>query len=353
MRIVHYLNHGHIANGHVAVAVDLACEQADTGHEVHFVSGRCDFTEVLSRHGVSYHEVPEEHGALRFVRMAQRLRPILKKIRPDVINAHMVAAALAAKINSYTLPFKLVTTIHNSFDKQSALMRVGDRVIAVSDAVSREMEARWVPGRKLRVVRNGTIGGARRALFPLERRDLQRPAIVTVAGLHARKGIGDLIAAFEAVFLRQPSAHLYIIGEGPERSSYEAQAAAQTSAPQIHFMGHQDDPRSSLINADIFVLASLQDPFPLVLSEARQMGCAIVATQVGGIPEALWHGDKGVLVPPADPPRLAAALIDLLEHEPKRAALGTAASTDIEDIMVGRMSRETVSIYQEVCSEAA
>ena len=353
MKIIHYLNHGHVANGHVAVAVDLACEQADTGHDVHFVSGRCDFTQILSRHGVSYHEVPEERGALRFFKMAQRLRPILKRIRPDVINAHMVAAALAAKINAVTLPFKLVTTIHNSFDKQSALMGVGDLVIAVSDAVSQEMQSRWIPRRKLRVVRNGTIGGARRTLLPLEQRELQRPAIVTVAGLHARKGISDLIAAFEAVFRQQPSAHLYIIGEGPERRNYEAQAAAQTSAAHIHFTGHQDDPRSSLVNADIFVLASLQDPFPLVLSEARQMGCAIVATQVGGIPEALWHGDKGILVPPADPTRLAAAIIDLLEHEPKRAALGTAASTDIEDIMVGRMSRETVSIYREICRDAA
>ena len=348
MKIVHYLNHGHAANGHVAVAVDLACEQARNGHEVHFISGRCDFGPALTSHGVTRHNVPDVAGTLRFLRMALHLRPIVAHIRPDIVNAHMVAAALAAKLVKMLVPFKLVTTIHNAFDRQSILMRVGDRVIAVSEAVKNQMADRGIPKRKLRVVRNGTIGGGRRPLYPTETADLARPAIATVAGLHDRKGISHLITAFERVFLARRDAHLYIVGEGPEREKYESLAARQQSAGHIHFLGHLDDPRSVLAATDIFALASLQDPFPLVLGEARQMGCAIVASAVDGIPEALWHGAKGVLVPPADPTALADALVMLLNNDGRRAALAAAAASDTDDIMVERMSHDTVAVYEGV-----
>ena len=352
MKIVHYLNHAHTANGHVAVAVDLACEQARTGHEVHFISGRCDFTSALAAHGVHYHEVADAAGGLRVLRMACDLLPIVRRLRPDIVNAHMVAAALAARFVRPLSSFKLVTTVHNAFDPQSVLMRVGDRVIAVSEAVRAQMAARGIAERKLRVVRNGTIGGGRRPVAPPEKAALRRPAIATVAGLHDRKGIPHLIKAFDRVFAVRSDAHLYLVGEGPRRNAYEALAASQRSVDNIHFVGHLDDPRSVLGSTDIFALASLQDPFPLVLGEARQMGCAIVATQVDGIPEALWHGAKGVLVPPADPDALAGALLDLLEDEPKRKALATAAASDTDDITVERMSRETVAIYEDATDKA-
>ena len=230
----------------------------------------------------------------------------------------------------------------------SGKFAVGDRVIAVSEAVKAQMALRGIPERKLRVVRNGTIGGGRRPLYPAETAALARPAIATVAGLHDRKGIAHLITAFETVFLARGDTHLYIVGEGPERAKYESLAAQQRSAAHIHFLGHLDDPRSVLAATDIFALASLQDPFPLVLGEARQMGCAIVSTAVDGIPEALWQGAKGVLVPPADSKALADALVDLLNDEPKRAALAAAAGADTDDITVERVSRDTVAVYEDL-----
>ena len=224
-------------------------------------------------------------------------------------------------------------------------MRVGNRVIAVSEAVRRQMIARGIPERKLRVVLNGTIGGARRAAYPPQIMNLARPALVTVAGLHERKGISFLIKAFDDVYRVCNDAHLYIVGEGPERRSYEELAKAQESGDHIHFTGHLDDPRAAMASADIFVLASLQDPFPLVLSEARQMGCAIVASNVDGIPEALWHGKKGVLVPPGDARHLAESLITLLLDERKRAHLASAALADTYDITVYAMNQKTIEVY--------
>ena len=79
-------------------------------------------------------------------------------------------------------------------------------------------------------------------------------------------------------------------------------------------MQAQDDPFPFLLGADIFVLPSHADPAPLVLSEAREAGCAIVATDVDGIPELLEHGKAGILVPVREPATLSEVLCSLVEN---------------------------------------
>ena len=347
MRIAHYLNHTFKANGHVAVAVDLACDQAQQGHDVYMVSAAGDFDPLLEAHGVTIIHTKSPTGPLRPALMAVDLLAKMRRIRPDVVNAHMVAAAVSARLVRPFAGYAIVTTVHNSFDRQARLMRVGDKVIAVSEAVREQMRRLDTPDKKLHTVTNGTIGGARRPYLPLRETPLQHPAIVCVAGLHARKGIDHLIDAFDIVRKKGFDANLYIIGEGPEREDYEARAKKAGNQASIHFLGFMEDPREVLATADIFALASLRDPFPLVLSEARQMGNAIVATNVDGIPEALDHGRRGLLVPPADPIALADALARLLGDDELRASMASASLADLEEITVRRMSERTLNVYQE------
>jgi glycosyltransferase involved in cell wall biosynthesis len=105
-----------------------------------------------------------------------------------------------------------------------------------------------------------------------------------------------------------PEASLYIVGNGPERAKLEAQAAGTGCNDKIHFTGFFSDPRRYLLAADIFVLASYQEAFGLVLAEAREAGCAIVASDVGGIREALDDGEAGILLPAGQPRMLANVL---------------------------------------------
>lgn len=349
MKIVHYLNHTVKANGHVAVSVDLACAQAEAGHDVYMVSGPGDFDVTLRRHGVTVVTVPRSEGPfpLRLLRMAGALLPVMRRIRPDVVNAHMVAAAIAARVIRPLIGYKLITTVHNSFDKQSPMMRVGDHVIAVSDAVRTEMMGKGIKAKKLRTIRNGTIGGARRPPMPERLMDLQHPAIATVAGLHPRKGVNRLIEAFAIVHRTHPDAHLYIVGDGPCRAEYERQALDTGCGSSIHFLGHLDDPREVLGAAEIFALASLSEPFGLVVAEARQMGCAIVATNVDGIPEAVGPPSNAILVPPNDAAAFAQGLDHLLSDTALCDRMATAAGTSLEDLTVRRMSDLTLGLYAE------
>lgn len=350
MKIVHYLNHTQTANGHVSVAVDLACAHAGMGHDVYLVSGRGDFDDVLARNGVIKIDVPDAEGffPLRLLSMAKALDPVMRRIRPDIVNAHMVAAALAGRLVAWRSGYKLVTTVHNSFDKQAPLMRVGDRVIAVSKSVYDDMHARGAAGEKLRIVRNGTIGGARRPPAPARRAELSHPAIATVCGLHPRKGVDHLIDAFAIVHRQCPAAHLYIVGDGPYRAAYEQRAADSGAGGSIHFTGYLTDPREVLANADIFALASLREPFGLVVSEAREMGCALVTTDVDGLPEAVGGRDHGLLVPPADPAAMADALLSLINDPVLLARYRQASAADTGSLTVAVMAQLTLDVYREL-----
>jgi glycosyltransferase involved in cell wall biosynthesis len=143
------------------------------------------------------------------------------------------------------------------------------------------------------------------------------------------------------------NASLYVVGDGPDRAEFEAQARATPHADRIHFLGFCRDPVPLLAQADVFVLASRKDPMPLVIPEAREAGCAIVATNVDGIPEGLDHGQAGILVPPRDPDALAAATVGLLTNPDELAAWRERARSNLDWLHVERTALETMRVYEE------
>lgn len=353
MRIAHLLNHTVRANGHVCAAVDLACAQRQAGHDVVMISGPGDFDDCLRRHDVRIARLPDRSGAARSL-ILRDLHQALKTIdAPQVINAHMVYASVAAKLLRPLWNYALVTTVHNSFDSHARLMKVGDRVIAVSNAVADDMIRRGIDPGRLRVVTNGTIGSARRAAEPPAPRVLRAPAIVCTAGLHPRKGIDLLIRAFAIARRGQPSANLYLVGGGPMRSDYEQLAATLGISAVVHFVGYLEDPREVLLGADLFVLASRRDPCPLVISEAREAALPIIATGVDGIPAALDYGRSGLVVPPDSLHDLAEAIATMLADNSLRQRYATAAASGLDRFQIDRVAGRTVDIYREAIEARA
>ena len=351
MRILHSAPHcNEVGNGVVNVAVDLACKQAAAGHTVAFVSDSGSLADLLGRHGVQhFHLNQESRKPVSAMRALLSLRRSLREFRPDVVHAHMVPGAVLAWLARAGLSFRLVTTVHNSPQRQAVLMGVGDRVIAVSKAVSDLMQRRGIPARKLRVVQNGPLGSPRRSFLPVGGApiEVRHPAVTSVARLFEQKGIDQLIDAFASISAKFPNASLYLVGEGPERPRFEAQAAASSCAERIHFVGFVKDPWSYLDQTDIFVLASRADPSPLVIPEAREAGCAIIATAVDGIPEALEFGEAGILVPPADSAALAAALSRLLGDEDELAEWRRRAGANIQWLQLDRVIDQTQAVYDD------
>jgi glycosyltransferase involved in cell wall biosynthesis len=357
MRILHLANHvDHVGNGIVNVAVDLAWFQAERGHEVAFASGGGAFVDLLERAGVRHYELSHAEGPqnrpfrkkdpLAVLREGRALRRAIADFRPDIVHAHMVTGALLARAMKRRFGYTLVCSVHNEWQRHATLMRVGDAVVAVSDANRDALEARGIPASKLHVVPNGALGSPRLTQSN-GTADLRHPAITCVAGLFERKGLADLVSAFE----RLPSsldAHLYLVGEGPYRPELEARVRSSPAGGRIHLEGFQPDPGSYLRATDLFVLASRREPFGLVLAEARGAGCAIIAADVDGIPQALEGGRAGVLVPPGDTTALADRMRWLLEDEGERRRMAEAAKSNLEWLSAAHMADRMLAVYDAV-----
>ncbi|MGM3305968.1 glycosyltransferase family 4 protein [Anabaena sp. WFMT] len=350
MRIIHILNHiQEIGNGIVNVAVDLACLQAKNGDEVAIISGGGEYEKLLHKFGVRHYQIDQNRQPVNIIKAAVAYREIVQKFKPDIVHAHMMTGLVLAHSLRFRNKYALVSTVHNEFQRASLLMGLAQRVIAVSKSVQISMVRRGIPENKLRVVRNGTLGSPRtRQISDYQPLNLQHPAIATVAGMYKRKGITELIAAFEQIAQDFPTAHLYLVGNGPDKEIFETQAQATSVSSRIHFEGFQSEPQGYLLSCDIFVLASHRDPCPLVLSEAREAGTAIIATEVDGIPEALDHGQAGVLVPAKNSQALAEALVKLLSNPDILQGWKHRSQENLESLSIARVNQETLAVYQEL-----
>jgi len=350
MRVLHILNHvQEIGNGIVNVAVDLACLQAKVGHEVAVASAGGEYEELMARYNVRHFKLDQTRTPINLLKAAARYRAIAQEFHPDIVHAHMMTGVVLASTLRMGFGYAVVSTVHNEFQRSAVLMGWADRVIAVSQAVAQSMVRRGVPQNKLRVVNNGTLGSPRtRSLKEYQPMPLQRPAIVTVAGMYRRKGIAELIEAFTQIAVNFSDVHLYLVGNGPDRAIFETQAQSTAVSDRIHFEGFQSEPQRYLLATDIFVLASHRDPSPLVIPEAREAGCAIIASNVDGIPEALDDGQAGFLVPSQDSQSLTAALMQLLSDPKVLDKRKDQAQKNLERLNVSRVNEETLAVYYEL-----
>ncbi|HUA98557.1 MAG TPA: glycosyltransferase family 4 protein [Terracidiphilus sp.] len=352
MRVVHILNDvtGR-GNGIVNTAVDLALEQARLGYAVAVISAGGEYEPLLARAGILHCRLDQSRRPDRLVRALRSLRVLLRDFAPDVVHAHMCTGLVLAWLCRGSSAFALVGHLHNVHDPQSILMGLADRVIAVSHSVSATMVARGISKDKLRVVLNRTLDTPRCApLNEIEPARLAHPAVVTVCGMTHRKGIQELIAAFEMVGEDIADAHLYLVGDGAQRQLFEQLASRSRQAQRIHFEGFQKEPRAYMRAADVFVLASRRESFGLVLVEARQAGCAIVATDVDGVAEALDWGRAGILVPARNALALSIALRDLLCSEEERLQWRIWARQGISNYSIRVMASEVENVYRELAA---
>ncbi len=142
--------------------------------------------------------------------------------------------------------------------------------------------------------------------------------LVVFAGrLDPIKGVDVLAEAATRVAALRPGCTILVAGDGPEQARIAAVAG-----PTLRLLGWRSDVPLLLQAADIVVVPSRQEALGIVCLEAMAVGTPVVASAVGGIPEAL--GDAGVLVPAEDPAALAEALARLMADVPRRELLTAA-----------------------------
>ena len=274
------------------------------------------------------------HNPLNILRLSRHLR----KSRVDIVHTHAYfgstfgrIAALAAGI---TRLLAHVHTSHCDFSRRHLLIEKGlsyatQKIICVSDAVRDYVEnCEGISPEKTCVVYNVPLwlfenGSARppsRHLLGFSEQDC---VIVSVGSLVENKGHRVVIEALRRLRPAHPQLKLLILGDGPLRSELERRVQCYQLASAVVFAGVVSDPRPFLALSDIFVLPTIQrEGLSLSILEAMDQGLPVVASRIGGIPEAVEHNRSGLLVPPKDSLALSAAIARLASDGSERRAMG-------------------------------
>jgi len=201
---------------------------------------------------------------------------------------------------------------------------------ALADQVSPvcQYNTRWEawrdvePGR-IRVIYNGVNP---MKFCPAPRPASARPTVVTVGLIFPLKGQLDLIDAAALVRRSVPDVEFRLYGSASDRAYFEeceARVRHHDLERHVIFAGTTHEPAAVLRAADVVAIPSVSEAFPYALVEAMLTESAIVATDVGGVREAL--GTTGLLVAPHDPVALAEGIATLLQWPEGRRAFGTEA----------------------------
>jgi glycosyltransferase involved in cell wall biosynthesis len=224
------------------------------------------------------------------------------------------------------------------------ILRTADAFVAISGAIEDEYLAAAFPADKIVRIPNGVDTVRFSPVGPEVtssiRRTLQLPGdgtlFVYVGRLTTDKGVDTLIHAWKQVVHEHPDAHLLLVGPGhglPLSCESHVRAFVETHdlTRTVTFAGPIDDVRAYLQCADIFVLPSRTEAFPNALIEAMACSLPVLASNVGGIPDAVVDGCHGRLVPPGCEEDLSAAALELARDVEARQALGRSARVRVEE----------------------
>jgi glycosyltransferase involved in cell wall biosynthesis len=301
----------------------------------------------------------------RDVRWAARLRRHLQLRRPDILHSHSPYPAAVGRLVARSLPRSsrpaLVSTEHNPWSTFKAPTRYANALTARLDAATFAVsaEARDSMNQRQRARTEVLVHGvavdeiaslrSERAGVRAELGATDATVLVgTVANYHRKKDWPNLLAAVRILIDRGLPVRVCAVGQGPLEAEVTAYRDELGLQDVVTLTGYRADAVRLMAGCDIFVLGSKWEGLPVALMEASALGLPIVATRVGGIPDAFHDGVDAVLVPPGSPDALATALETLVGDPAERVRLGSAAQARATDFDITRAVRRIETVYDEV-----
>jgi glycosyltransferase involved in cell wall biosynthesis len=181
-------------------------------------------------------------------------------------------------------------------------------------------------------------------------------AVGIVGQILPMKGHDDLVQAAGIVFEQFPKARFLVVGEavGEESQAFKNNLQRRLQAKGLDrrftFLGFRSDIERVLSALDVLVVPSWSEPFGRVVVEGLATGCAVVGTNVGGIPEIITDGVNGLLVPPHDPSTLAQAIVRIATEPLLRSRLHRNGPPSVVQFDVRHHVDRVCSLYDAVIS---
>lgn len=261
----------------------------------------------------------------------------LTQLKPDVGHIHWAGGIPMGVIASRALlgcKIPIIETLHSAppgfgdYGSELNRLRIASRrkIIAVSEATCRSLKNLY-DGKSpsctvLYCGVNERLFQQQAEMPPLDGEgmavDISRyksPRIVIVGHINEQKGVRVLIEAAHLLKQRNKEFSVWIIGEGGMRQTLAEKVIQLGLQDRIYFSGHVKNPAPWYKNADIFTQCSTEsEGLPLSIYEAMALGVPVIATNIGGISEAIEDGKTGLLIPPKSPEALALALEKIIEN---------------------------------------
>jgi glycosyltransferase involved in cell wall biosynthesis len=306
-------------------------------------------------------------------RLTMELSALMKKEKPDIVHTH---GSLSGRMAARLRRIPVVYTKHGQvrvpdargilpppagpftrFINRVAARALSDKVIAVSEGVRRELEESGINPSMITAIPNGIdLGPYKRKSRRSPRRvdvsdgtDKREFLIGTLARLSPQKGIDTLVEAAKIVVASCPTARFVIGGTGPLESDLRTKIRDLRLEPYVRMPGFVEEVPEFLAGLDLYVLPSDSEGIGLAIIEAMAAGLPVVATRVGGVPEAVVDGETGFLVPPRQPKALAQAIVRLLVDPDLAKYMGASGRARAEAMFDAKTTAEkTVGVYKDV-----
>ncbi len=338
MKILHLIDSGGFY-GAEAVLLELVKEQRKQGMDAQICSigtlydkekpiEKICRTENVPVHLFRMRAGPNLVGALKILSFA-------KKDKFDILHSHGYKAnILFGLLPSFVRKMPYVITLHGwtsikywtkiwFYEKlDSLLLSRAAGIAVVSETMCSHPAIKGKTLQKLSVIQNGIST----ELPEIPYNDLSKklrflkqsaPVVGAIGRLSYEKGYDVLLAAWPHVLKKIPGAHLVIMGTGRLRDEFMEQASKLGIEKSVWFVGYVQHASQYIPLFDVFVNSSRTEGLPITLLECMRAECPIVATQVGGIPSLLEHGQLGQLVAADEPEELSQGISStLLSKEP-------------------------------------
>jgi glycosyltransferase involved in cell wall biosynthesis len=364
MKLVFVITRSDVMGGASVHLLDLAAGLQSCGYDITIlVGGHGVFLQHArdrSLSCISLKYLIREIDLIIDIKAIFELRGVLKRLKPDLIHLHSSKAGIIGRISAIGLTAPCIFTAHGwAFTEgvsprrrflyrfiERLIAPLAKRIITVSDYDrSLALAERVAPPGQLAVVHNGMPD------IPAKMR-AQRAAVgdivrfVMVARFEAPKNQLSLLRAFAAL----PSERwcLELIGDGPQMQAAIDLATSLGLADNVIFSGACIDVSSRLAASDVFILISRWEGLPLTILEAMRAGLPVIASDVGGVAEAVQDGETGYLIKRDATGLLVERLGLLLADAEMRRRMGEAGRLRYEaDFTFSLMLNKTIAVYEE------
>jgi glycosyltransferase involved in cell wall biosynthesis len=342
---------------------DLAAAAQAQGHVATVLTGGSGpFIDALRAQGtptVALRHLAVPIGPVRDIQALREIHAVVRTLRPDLLAVHSAKAGVLGRLVGRWLGIPVVLTAHGwtftpGFPSlQAAAYRhierlvgpLASKIIAVSEFDRRlALDERIVPEERIVTVHNGMPDIPTRL-----RADPGRtpPRLIMVARLGAQKDHTTLLRALAG--LQHHPWELDLVGDGPLMGEMKSLAGTLGLGARVRFLGQRMDVDQIIAEAQVALLVTNWEGFPLSILESMRAGLPVVASSVGGIDEAVRDGETGYLVPRGDVEVLRDRIERLLTAPAVRVRMGINGRSRYEQqFTLDRAVTRTLAVYSDV-----